>query len=198
LTPQQATEQKIQRAFGKATGYAGICFRNVLQLYANQDDILSPVGSIIAGGRYNFIRTFGVIYLSHEVSGCFAETLKTAGDQSFLLAENLPRTIVSVRIELSRVLNLADSRVRRSVGVALSVLKAPGWEKIQEEQKIEAPTQLIGKYAYDAGFEAIQVPSAACNGLNLDVFPDNLLDSSKVTVVNEIRLLEHRTVIRKI
>jgi RES domain-containing protein len=188
-------EEKIHRAYKDATGFTGICFRNVLQLYANRDDVLSDAGSLAVGGRYNYIGAFGVIYLSCELYTCFEETLRTATALGFDVAKNLPRTVVGVRLTLTKVLNLTSPQMRRSLGLKLLVLKDPDWETIQEKEHREALTQAIGRFASEAGFEAMLVPSAACKGTNLDIFPHNLLPSAEMSVVNRENLPEHRAVI---
>ncbi|HSE83649.1 MAG TPA: RES domain-containing protein, partial [Thermodesulfobacteriota bacterium] len=94
------------------------------------------------------------------------------------------RTVIGVKVRLSKVLDLTSTKVRRKIGISKSVLTETDWEWIQNIDKKEALTQSIGRFIEEAGFEAILVPSAVCKGRNLDVFPDNLLPSSEISIVN--------------
>jgi len=49
----------------------------------------------------------------------------------------------------------------------------------------EALTQAIGRATYEAGYEGLLVPSAAIpNGVNLVVFPENLVGKSILRYIN--------------
>jgi hypothetical protein len=77
--------------------------------------------------------------------------------------------------------------VRRRLGVSKALLLA-GWERIQNIEGREAPTQEIGRLAKAAGFEAVLTPSASWAGANLNIFPENLLQSSELSIVKELQL----------
>jgi RES domain-containing protein len=72
----------------------------------------------------------------------------------------LPRTIIGIKIKLSRVLDLTNSAVRKRLGIEKKLLIQMGWEYEQEVLNQEAVTQVIGRLARDVGFEGILVPSA--------------------------------------
>jgi hypothetical protein len=58
------------------------------------------------------------------------------------------------------------------------------WRDVQATGN-EAVTQAIGRLAFDLGWEALLVPSAARkNGVNLILFPDNLSVTSIVQIIN--------------
>jgi hypothetical protein len=102
------------------------------------------------------------------------EATRATQAAEFDVAKRLPCTIVGIKVKLSRVLDLTNSKVCRAIGIEKSVLIETDWGK----------TQIIGRFAKEAGFEAILVPSAVWKGKNLDIFPDGLLPSSQASVVN--------------
>ena len=59
-------ERKIHTVVNRAIEFDGVCFRNVQQRYANQQDLLSTEGSK-RGRRFNPKDTFGVLYLSCDL-----------------------------------------------------------------------------------------------------------------------------------
>ena len=86
----------------------------------------------------------------------------------------LPRVLVSIRVELKKVLNLADANVRRTLGVTRQQLVGEDWRAANEKNQ-EAFTQAIGRLAWIAGWQALLVPSMPYpGGVNLVIFPDNL------------------------
>src|SRR3954447_25834036 len=70
------------------------------------------------------------------------------------------------------------------LGVTLQDLGQPWWPA--PEAGDEAFTQAIGRAAYDAGFEAVKLPSVRRKGgTNLNVFPERLREGSSVSVLAE-------------
>lgn len=180
-------EQKIYKAMDRAIEFEGVCFRNVSQEFANQQDIISSVGSKKYGGRFNLKGKFEVLYLSCDVHTCIEEVARSDQLSGFTVAKRFPRTTVGIEVKLSKVLDLTNGKTRRAISISKAVLTEIDWETIQANNE-EAITQSIGRFAKNAGFEAILVPSAVWNGKNLDIFPDNLLPSSQILVVNRHKL----------
>ena len=176
-------EERIHKAVDLAIGFEGACFRAVSQRFASQRDIISSEGSKKYGGRFNFKGTFEVLYLSCDAHTCIEEVTRATEAAKFNVAESLPRTIVGIKLKLSRILDLTNSKVRRAIGIRKSVLIEKDWEQTQGVN-VEAITQSIGRFAKEAGFEAILVPSAVWKGVNLDIFRDNQLPSPQLSVVN--------------
>jgi RES domain-containing protein len=191
--PTPTLEQRMRRALQQAVPFPiniqspGICFRNVKHEFANRHQILSALGSLNNGGRYNYIEAFGVLYLACDPHTCLEETTRATIAAGFVAARNLPRTFIGIRVRLARVLDLTDWRVRRRLGVSRALLLAD-WERVQEVEGREAPTQELGRLARAAGFEAVLTPSASWAGANLNIFPENLLPSSELSIVNETQL----------
>lgn len=184
----KSLSQKLSDALPFAVPFTGVCFRNVSQRFANQRSVLSATGSRIAGGRFNFIGVFAVLYLSCDVHTCLEETTKSLSLDNFDVAMSLPRTIIGIEVTLSRVLDLCVRDTRRRVGISLADLLRTDWEQTQSVFKCEAITQELGRFARAASFEALLVPSAIRRGRNLDIFPNRLLPSSSLALGNQDRL----------
>jgi RES domain-containing protein len=185
--PALSLEQKIRRAIKHAVPFEGVCFRSVKQRFANQQDILSAQGSLFTGGRYNLAGAFGILYLACDPHTCLEEVTRTTTAGGFRAAESFPRTFIGIKVRLSKVLDLTNPRMRQRLGISKKLLVTTNWERIQDEGR-EANTQALGRLAKAAGFEAILTPSAAWNGNNLNIFPDNVLSSSALSLVNENQL----------
>lgn len=114
--------QKMQDAMGRVVPFSGTCFRSVSQRFATRQQVLSAKGSLMVGGRFNFIGKFEVLYLSCDSHTCLEETTKSIQRPASEVAQVLPRTIIGIQVKLSRVLDLTDANVRRSLGITKQVL----------------------------------------------------------------------------
>lgn len=130
-----------------------------------RDRALSTEGSVLYGGRYNPKDAFGALYCSEKPATCIAEVRKATAGRTLSAF-----VLVSVTVELQRVLDLTDHAVLQRLGLRSEDLIAPDW----------APTQELGRLAREAGFEGLLVPSAAAPGTNLVLFPDYLASASSV------------------
>jgi RES domain-containing protein len=103
----------------------------------------------------------------------------------------MPRVTVSIRANLERALDITSASIRLSLGVSNKRLLAEPW-RIKQESGEEAVTQCLGRVVNEAGFEGMLVPSAARrHGLNLIIFPENLLPSSYLSIINVNQLPMH-------
>ena len=96
----------------------------------------------------------------------------------------MPRVTVAVRIELTGVLDLTDGVNRSTMRVSAHRMLREPWREEQAAGR-EALTQALGRLAYELGWEALVVPSAARRGgVNLIIFRDNLARGTKIEIVN--------------
>ena len=115
------------------------------------------------------------VYTSREIQTAVAETLAHHRYYGFAIETALPRVLVSIQVRLQRVLKLTDPKVRRIFSVTREQLVSEDWRE-RNRRGEEALTQAIGRLAWDAEWEGLEVPSAAAPaGVNLIVFPGNLL-----------------------
>jgi hypothetical protein len=157
-----------------------VVFKNVAQKYANCADCISTKGSYHNSGRYHIGKKFAdfeikdkdfseyrhqILYLSCNLYACLAEfeyyALKEADallNKDEKIANALPRTIISVKINVRKVLDLTNEKLLRKMKISKRIL-IEDWEAENYDFK-PAKTQIIGKVAKEKGFEALLVPSA--------------------------------------
>jgi RES domain-containing protein len=180
-------KQKIQDVLLSAISFDAVCFRVTDTARASAGQSLSTEGSRIHGGRYNPVNEFGVFYLSCDLPTCLAEVnYYLSQDTGIELADLEPgiKTMVEVGVRLVKVLDLTNSEVQDALGVNEADLTAE-WEGIQAAGG-ESLTQSIGRFAREAGFEALLVPSARHQGYNLVIVnPDNLSAESRVQEIKQ-------------
>lgn len=185
--PSALLRRKIREALPLAQTFHGVCTRIPDTARVREGRALSSEGSFIWGGRYNPKGGFGALYLSCTRDTCLAEVayyLKRAGN---FLADLPPenrtklKTELEVEVQLSYVLNLTDPAIQQLIGIHEDQLKEE-WDELQAAGE-EVFTQLIGKLAREAGWEALRVPSARHAGYNLVILSvENLSASSSVLV----------------
>ena len=174
----------MERCTSRAVRWSGVVYRSASPRYANQDDLLTGIGSKSTGARWNPPRSFP----TH-----LREPRSSHG------AGRGPSTLPPLRAP-DRVCDAAghgrgpgrDRPRARPHGrgdplgpARLGTSNAP--EPWREEQAAgrEALTQALGRLAYELGWEALVVPSAARRGgVNLIIFPDNLTLGSAIEIVN--------------
>jgi RES domain-containing protein len=135
------------------------------------------IGSVRNGGRYNPRGSFEVIYLAEDAVTALAEVQSVFTSTAGVKARANPWVLVTVDGSL-RVLDLtADSVVAR---LSTSHSELTGEWRLTQARRKEAPTQLLGRAAYESKrFDAIRFPSSKhSEGICVAVFPDLLDDRS--------------------
>jgi len=155
------------------TRLKGLCFRIVPARY--EAEILSVEGSR-RYGRYNPKGEFGVVYLAEGEEVARAEVLRKVGEVPDALKE--PYTCGAVRVQLTKVLDLADERVLKGLGIRREDLL----QDTGDREKDYAVPRRVARAARAAGLEGLRVPSVTSKGSNLVLFPENLSESSQVQV----------------
>lgn len=134
------------------------------QAYRHQAPRYSPLdgnGARLNGGRYTPVGSFPTLYLCTSVP-CVSAELRHLGQRHVLgLDALLPRAVYRYEIGLTRVLDLAASEIRASIGISSSDLTEPDWSL----------TQQLGAAAHAASFQGILAPSALGVDEVLVVFP---------------------------
>lgn len=157
-------------------------YRSTTPRYAREADITSGAGSRKFGGRWN-PPGIAAVYMCLTPEGAMEETLAHFRYYGMPIHSAMPRTFVAIRARLSRVLDLSDGAVRQRMRISEARMLKTDWRKEMDAGRLPL-TQLVGRAAFDAGFEAIRVLSATHTGeTNLIVFPENLLRSSSLQVL---------------
>ncbi len=138
---------------------------------------LSTGGALLNCGRYNVVGC-AALYLASSPTLAVCEHLQLA--ETFEAKRFPPRLLVSVDVDLGRVLDLTDDATLLRLGVTREGLLGP------YSNNPEAPsiTQTIAMRARKNGIEAILAPSALVpTEHNLVVFRDNVASPVAVRVV---------------
>lgn len=156
----------------RSSAFRGTAYRHAAPPHAEIGPALLD-GSRQVGGRFNPPGEFGALYLSLRPATARAELNRRAARTGVALEDLLPRVLLTVNVELGRVLDLRDPEERARWGL--------------DEEGVSGddhgPCREIGRAARREGYEAILYPSAARReGTNLVVFLDRLHSGSEVQV----------------
>lgn len=177
----------LKRALRHTRPWSGVAYRASSVEYANRDDLLTGLGAKRAGGRWNPSASFAAVYASLAPETALAEYLAHHRYYGFPDSDAMPYVMVGVEAVLQKVLDLTDGAVRRALGVSEARMLDGGWRTVVLHESL---TQAVGRLAFEAGLEAILVPSSAApGGANLVVFPGNVWPpDSFVRAVNRDKL----------
>lgn len=177
----------IADLFPDADGLDGVIIRNVGAKYASKNSFYSGTGAAKTGGRWNR-KGLEAIYTSLDVETATLEAYQDFIYRGFPLTTITPRVTAGAKVKLSKVLDLTDSKVLKSIGFTKKELIEEDWRAIQKAGD-ESWTQAIGRGAYLAGFEGLIVPSARKDdGKNIVIFPKRLAKTSKIDILGADQL----------
>jgi RES domain-containing protein len=175
-----AIAQRVRQLRPLAAPWQGTVFRSVRPKYWASEDFLSGEASKRHGGRWNAPSSFRVVYLSLSLDTALEEVKGWSRYYGLQPEAALPRVFAAIEADLSETLDLMDGAIRQRLQVSLERMTREDWRAANERGR-EALTQAIGRAAFEAEFEGLVVPSAQDpEGGNLLVFPDKLLDRSKL------------------
>lgn len=169
-------------ASGSASGYVGFAFRQCHPDHAGIADTVR--GSATHPSRFTPPGArFGVLYVALAPGTAAAELRRRAEQLGVPVTALAPRTMLTLAVRLSRVLDLTDAAVRAAWGLTPADLAADDHARCQE----------VAVAARADGYEAIRYPSAAvvravgggdpAGADNLAIFADVLHPGSDVRVV---------------
>jgi RES domain-containing protein len=112
------------------------------------------------------------------------ESLGTQQQYGIAVDARLPLTLVAIDVSLQKLIDMTDDSVLHELDLTRQRLLRCRWRENMDKGH-EALTQAIGRIAFEAGLEALFVPSAQVRkGKNLVVFLDNLQKASSLTIQN--------------
>jgi RES domain-containing protein len=178
----------ILRCLPIATRLTGVIYRVASVRRSNPSDLIAGVGSQITGGRWTPPGAFRAVYASRDEATALDEARQQNLRQGVPPWMALPLVLTAIEVDLEPVLDLTDSRVRRTLRVSQArLLKEPWW--LLQEQRLEALNQAVGRLAREQGFVALLTPSAArFRGINVVIYPDRIASGGRLSVVNPDRL----------
>jgi RES domain-containing protein len=150
------------------TPWSGLLFRFQTVDYPYAKDILSGKGAAWRGARWN-LPGYNTVYGSTTDATALEEC--KANDRYYGIVTKGPRLLVAIEAQLTRVLDLTDPGIRRSLDLTLTELAAEDWRKLQAAGK-ESLTQVIGRAVAETGGSGLLARSAAVHrGVNVAIFP---------------------------
>ena len=181
LTPHPQSPQ-LQLAIAASLSFLqpwqGDAFRVAEGRYANEHDLLSGSGAANAGQRWN-PPTCLTIYTCLDDSLAELEWRAQRRKAGILGGPHLPRTQVTIRVVLNRVLDLRNPHVVASLPFPLDLFISESHHQ-QVDGHPEILAQAFGRLAVAAGIQAIIVPAAPDpTRYNLVIYGANL-DSSSI------------------
>jgi RES domain-containing protein len=172
------------RALPQAKPFTECVYRIADRGFADADTLISGLGAMHYGGRWNAAGEFPVFYAALDLATAYEE--KTYSNRRYAIPPEqwLPAVIVLVEVKLARVLDLTLPATRNQFGITPEAMVA---ERLASSGKSshETARHAIARAARRAGIEALIVPSARNpGGKNLAVFVENLGKSSSLLIVN--------------
>jgi len=159
--------------------WTGLGFRSVIPRYANSRDITSGVGAFRGGGRWN-TRGIHAVYASLEPGLSVNEAMRVVfSDRGFSVGDTRPRLVVGIRCRLSPASNLTFDGPLPG-GLGLRGLLKEDWISANFDGH-ESSSQAFGRAVSEIS-EALLVPSARREGVNLVIYPTSLRSGSTLEI----------------
>jgi RES domain-containing protein len=163
-------KRALQTFEKKGKPFAAVCYRCVEPQFADQ--VVAGLGSRMYGARWTPKNSFPAVYLCETAEAALQEFLARGRRMKFPDYKSLPMMMLSVKVKVANLLDLANEEVAAVVNPLLETEKVH-WRAIQDRR--EAVSQAIGRVIKRMGFSGLAAPSQACSGQkNIVIFPDNL------------------------
>ncbi len=164
----------------------------------HQTTLMSPIGSLIGGGRYNIgqkfsPQQFSALYTSDSPITALKELNFLIDTQSGLtFFKRDPHILLSLEYSLQSILDLTDINHQNFLETNLQELTGV-WRPLNKKDQI-APTQKLAKAVYDLQtIEALKVPSSVdVDAYNLVIFPERILPNSFIKVYDSSGTIESK------
>ncbi|CAN5647208.1 hypothetical protein BH23GEM7_BH23GEM7_11310 [soil metagenome] len=156
--------------------FTGLAYRQCHPDHADLEATLRASQSF--SFRFNRENEFGALYVALDRATAVADLVRRARLSSTPVQAYAPRVLLTLRVELRKVLDLTDPAIRRQWDIALEDLQADDYLRCQE----------VAQVARRQGYEAIRYPSATGEGENLAIFLDRLQPESEVTIQEQEEL----------
>jgi len=183
-----AIESRLRALLPVAVSINEHVFRMVNPRFTRDADIVGGKGGRVAVGRWNLRGRFHCTYTSRTPETALLESLARVRREHVPDEKALPKTLVCIGVRVSRALDLTDGNIRQRLGVSKTRMTDEQQWRSDYYHDRESITQAIGRAAATLGYEALISLSAADkpHGVNMVVFPKNLLASSLLDVVTPI------------
>lgn len=162
-------------------------FRFINPAYSRPADVLNGHGALFASGRWNTAGSLPLSYTALSPETALAEALAHVRYFNLPTSKALPRVLVSLHINATKVIDLRDGNVRKHLVLSEDSIRHLDWRSVNRNRET-AITQAWGNCFASAGYEAVIVPSAADHhGANVLVFPMNHSRFQTFSIIDEIQ-----------
>ncbi len=173
----------LEACLDRAVAWEGMVYRSAAPRYSGDGDIVTGLGSLRMGGRWNPPGTCRTVYGSLDPETAMKEALATFRYYGWALHGAMPRIFRALDIHLGQVVSLRHRHVRAHLSPWLKAALGEDWRSLQAQDR-ESTSQAVGRAAFELGLEGLLVPShASRTKVNLIAFPDNLLPGSQIRAV---------------
>ncbi len=154
---------------------------------------LSTKGSEIAHSRFHHLsNSTKCLFFASSSATALAEKLQYP-EAEFLKGLNKrihsPKSIFCIEGNLTYLLDFRDMKavsLFEELGLIYKLIYDPNWESICAKLgTVPIYSQILGKVAYDFGYEGIVYNSTKAPGYNIVVFPDNMQINSYIKLVGD-------------
>lgn len=172
--------QRVLACASFGTAWEGQIYRATSLKYASSKDLVTGMGAMKFGGRWNPPGEFATVYGAVDPETAFAESLANQRYYGLPVHLVLPMVVAAIDARLVRVLDICEKRVSMALEVDADALVAIDWRKEMDAAKVPQ-THLLARELHRAGWEAVLVPSGARRGtFTMVVFPENLGSKSRI------------------
>jgi RES domain-containing protein len=164
--------------------WSGIIFRSAPPKWAAGRNLLSGIGSMKAGARFNAFGTFPALYGSTTPELAMIESLAYQRRAGLPVQHAMPLVFKAISVVVERLLDLNDPFVLDDLGVNIAQLRREAWWLARARNE-ESRTQAIGRAAHACRVQALLASSAHASdhGLNLVILTDHLTASANLQVL---------------
>jgi RES domain-containing protein len=177
-------------ATARASAWSGPIFRSAPPKWATAKNLLSGIGSMKSGGRFNATGGFPAVYGSTTPELAMIESLAYQRRANVPVERAMPLVFKALAVDVRRALDLTDPSVLRDLGLTLEQLCMGPWWLCRARGE-ESLTQAVGRAAHACRVQAILAASAhdVTRGINVVVLPDHLDNASHLKM---LRHAKHR------
>jgi RES domain-containing protein len=176
--------EAMKVAAGRARPWAGNIFRSAPPKWATGKEMLTGVGSMKSGARFNAPGSFPAIYGSTTPELAMIESLAYQRRAGLPLERAMPLVFKAISVDVQRCVDLTEAVVLADIGLTLDQIRTETWWLARARGE-ESLTQAIGRAVHDCGIQSLLAASAHAvdQGVNVSVLPDHLKPPSRVAVL---------------
>jgi RES domain-containing protein len=149
--------------------------------------MLTGIGSMKSGARFNAAGTFAAVYGSTTPELAMIESLAFQRRAGLPVERAMPLVFKAISIKAERLLNLTDAAIVAQIGLTVDQLRTDAWWEARVRGE-ESLTQAVGRAARTSGVQALMAASAQTldHGSNIIAFPDLIKPPSLMKVLRRI------------